>query len=230
MEWKNKNVLITGVYGFLGSHIAQSLANKGANVIGGYHDDKRASYCRLEKISNQITEAQIDIMDIQRITDVLVFYDIEYIFHCAANSIVRTCAENPVGAFNNNVMGTLNILEASRRTQSIKGILCMESDKSYGAFDINDLPYKETQSIDPKNIYEVTKACSGLIAKAYSHNYDVPTFTIRAANLYGPGDLHVSRIIPSTITKILNNESKRKILDEITFENYSYYLGFDKLK
>lgn len=207
MNWKNKNVLITGIHGFLGGHIAQALCKQGANVIGGFHDNKKASYCQLEKISNSITEAHIDILDLQRITDVLVFYEIEYVFHCAASAIVRTCSENPIGAFNNNIMGTVNVLEAARRSKHIKGILCMESDKSYGEFDDNDLPYNEEQSINPKNVYEVSKACSGLIAKAYSHNYDVPVFTVRAANLYGPGDLNVTRIIPNTVINILNDES-----------------------
>ena len=58
------------------------------------------------------------------------------------------------------------------------GIMCMESDKSYGSFEKNNLPYKETDAIKPTNVYEISKACSGLIAEAYSNNYGMPVFTV----------------------------------------------------
>ena len=83
----------------------------------------------------------------------------------------------------------------------------MESDKSYGSFDKNDLPYLEDHPIKPVNVYEVSKACSGLIANAYSYNYGLSVFTVRAANLYGPGDTNLSRIIPGSILRILNGNS-----------------------
>lgn len=114
---------------------------------------------------------------------------------------------NPVGCFQTNIIGTVNILEAARRVGGVKGIACMESDKSYGSYDPNDLPYKEGQAIKPTNVYEVSKACSGLIAEAYSNNYSMPIFTIRAANLYGPGDMNVSRLIPGSILRLLRSES-----------------------
>jgi CDP-glucose 4,6-dehydratase len=207
LNWNNKNVLITGIYGFLAPHIAKNLISKGANIIGGYHDIKKYSFCSIDKIDKLITLADMDINNIDRVKEIISNYEIDFIFHCAAHSIVRTCVRNPVGAFSTNIMGTVNVLEAARQVGGVKGIMCMESDKSYGSFESNNLPYKETQGIKPTNVYEVSKACSGLITNAYSNNYDMPVFTVRAANLYGPGDMNISRLIPGTILRILGDKS-----------------------
>lgn len=205
--WNKKNVLVTGVSGFLGPHIAEKLEQMGANVIGTIRDGKKISYAKIVGLSDgKITIASADINNLARMQEIITNYDIEYIFHCAANSIVRQCASNPIGCFSTNIIGTANILEASRIVGGVKGIMCMESDKSYGSFDASDLPYKEGQAIKPKNVYEVSKACSGLIAEAYSHNYSLPVFTIRAANLYGPGDTNTSRLIPGSTTRLLFGE------------------------
>ena len=206
MNWNSRNVLVTGVHGFFGPHIAKLLHEKGAHVIGGYHDKKKYSFCDLSGLSKLITMSYVDINDIDRIKEVICNYEIDYIFHCAAHSIVKTCVKNPIGAFSTNIIGTANILEAARLVGGIKGIMCMESDKSYGSFDTNNLPYKETQATKPTSVYEVSKACAGLIAEAYSNNYNLPIFTVRAVNLYGPGDMNMSRIIPGTILRMLCNK------------------------
>ncbi|MDC3315672.1 GDP-mannose 4,6-dehydratase [Candidatus Thioglobus sp.] len=206
-SWNKKNVLITGISGFLAPHIAEKLLNLGANVIGSVHDNKKIDYGKITGLYEKITLAQADINDLTRLEEIVANYEIDYIFHCAANSIVRQCATNPVGCFQTNIIGTMNILEAARRVGGVKGIACMESDKSYGSFDPEDLPYKEGQAIKPTNVYEVSKACSGLIAEAYSNNYSLPVFTIRAANLYGPGDMNMSRLIPGSIMRLFHSES-----------------------
>jgi CDP-glucose 4,6-dehydratase len=205
-KWNKKNVLVTGISGFLAPHIAEKLLNLGANVIGSVHDNKKIDYGKITGLYENITLAQADINDLTRLEEIVANYEIDYIFHCAANSIVRQCATNPVGCFQTNIIGTMNILEAARRVGGVKGIACMESDKSYGSFDPEDLPYKEGQAIKPTNVYEVSKACSGLIAEAYSNNFNLPVFTIRAANLYGPGDFNMSRLIPGSIMRLFFSE------------------------
>lgn len=204
---KNKKVLVTGMSGFFAPHIAKLLYNLGADIIGTIHDHKKKSYLETTKLNEKMTIVYVDINDLQRIEEIINNYDIEYIFHCAANAIISKCAINPIGCFKTNIIGTANILEASRKIGGIKGIVCMESDKSYGSFDEKDLPYREDQPIKPKNIYEVSKACSGLIAQSYINNYDLPIYTIRAANLYGPGDPNMSRIIPRSIIRLFNDEA-----------------------
>jgi len=207
MNWENKNVLITGMAGFLAPHIAKVLLNSNANIVGCVHDSKKNSYCEMEGIDKRISIAVVDINDIDRIKEVIANYEINYIFHCAANSIVKSCVKDPIGAFKTNIIGTANILEAARLIGGVEGIMCMESDKSYGSIEKNELPYLEEHPIKPVNVYEVSKACSGLIANAYSNNYGLPVFTVRAANLYGPGDNNLSRIIPGSILRILNGNS-----------------------
>ena len=205
--WVKKNVLITGISGFLAPHIAENLEAMGANVIGTIHDYKKVSYGQITGLFDKIIIAQVDINDLQRMQDLISNYKVDYIFHCAAHSIVKYCATNPTGCFHTNIIGTMNILEAARIVGGVKGIVCMESDKSYGSIDPDDLPYREDQVVKPTNVYEVSKACSGLVSEAYSNNYSMPIFTIRAANLYGPGDMNVSRLIPGTIMRLFHSES-----------------------
>lgn len=205
--WKSQPVLITGISGFLGSHLAERLIEKGAKIVGTIRDSKATTYIELTGLDRKITVCQADVVDPARTREILTSYDIKYIFHCAAHSIIRKCATDPLSCFDVNVMGTVAVLEAARGIGKVDGIMCMESDKSYGPFDPKDLPYKEEQAIKPKNVYEVSKACAGLVAAAYQHNYGLPVFTIRSANLYGPGDMHLSRLIPGSIMRILRGEA-----------------------
>jgi len=205
--WKNKNVLITGIFGFYAPHIAEKLVDIGANIIGSYNDEKPSSYVSISDLDQKITLTKMDINNLLSIQDVLSKYAIDYIFHCAAVSIVKHSIKSPVTCFHTNILGTVNVLEAARLYGNISGIACMESDKSYGSFDEKDLPYREDQKIKPNNVYEVSKACAGLVAQAYENNYSLPVFTIRAANLFGPGDFNVSRLIPGSIIRLLNSSS-----------------------
>lgn len=206
VDLRNEPVLVTGASGFLGPHIIAELLKRGANVVGLDHDIKRFSYLQLEGLDRQIDMASGNITDLEDMNRVVGDYEVRYVFHCAADAIVRKCATDPVGAFRTNIMGTARLLEACRLVGTVKGVMCMESDKSYGSFDPKDLPYREDQALKPSNVYEVSKACAGLVAKAYDNNYDLPTYTIRGANLYGPGDMNLSRLIPGSILRILDGE------------------------
>jgi CDP-glucose 4,6-dehydratase len=204
--WENKSVLITGISGFLGAHLAEILTNKGAHVVGIVHDLKKNNYLGIKGLDKRIDVCQANILNHNRMREIITNYDIKYIFHCAAESIVQKCTVDPLGVFNTNIMGTVSLLEAARVVGGVEGIMCMESDKTYGSFDSKDLPYKEDQAIKPTNVYEVSKACTGLVAHAYSNNYSLPIFTIRGANLYGPGDMSISRLIPGSIMRVLRGE------------------------
>lgn len=204
--FSNKNILITGATGFLGSHIFFKLYEEGANVICTTHDSKPFNYLTAGN-TKDINVLSLDINNLSRIREIISDYEIDYIFHCSAKAIVKNCVNDPITCFKTNIIGTANILEASRQVGGVKGIMVMESDKSYGSFDDSDLPYREDQGIKPKNIYEVSKACAGLIAESYAHNFNIPVFTIRAANLYGPGDINTSRLIPGSILRLLTGRS-----------------------
>lgn len=200
-----KPVLVTGATGFLGGHVVERLLARGAEVVGLVHDMHKDSYVKFQGLPINHW-AQGDITDLASMNRVMADYEIAYLFHLAADPIVRKCSLDPLGCFETNIMGTAVVLESARQVGTVKGALCMESDKSYGSFDAKDLPYREDQALKPSNIYEVSKACAGLIAKAYDSNYGVPTFTIRGANLYGPGDMNLSRLIPGSVLRLLNGE------------------------
>ncbi len=203
---KDKVVLVTGAKGFLGGHVVERLLDRGAQVVGLVHDYHRVSYLTLERLAVHHL-VQGDITDAAGIRRTVADYEVEYVFHLAADPIVRKCVLDPLGCFETNILGTANVLEACRQVGTVKGVLCMESDKTYGSFDLKDLPYQEDQALKPSNVYEVSKACAGYVAKAYDSNYDLPTFTIRGANLYGPGDMNISRLIPGSVLRILKGES-----------------------
>lgn len=202
---RNQSVLITGATGFLGGHLVESLLGRGASVVGLSHDVHRDSYISVENLPIDHM-VRGDITDLRSIQRIIADYEIDYVFHLAADAIVRKCSLDPIGCFNTNIIGTATVLEACRQVGTVKGVLCMESDKSYGSFDVKDLPYQEDQALKPSNVYEVSKACAGYIAKAYDSNYNLPTFTVRGANLYGPGDMNTSRLIPGSVLRILNGE------------------------
>lgn len=205
VDLNKKPVLVTGASGFLGGHVVERLLARGAEVIGLVHDVHKDSYIKFQGLPvNHIVQG--DITSLSDMNRIIADYEIEYLFHLAADPIVRKCSLDPLGCFQTNIMGTAIVLEAARQVGTVKGALCMESDKSYGSFDAKDLPYREDQALKPSNIYEVSKACAGLVAKAYDNNYDLPTFTIRGANLYGPGDMNLSRLLPGSILRILNGE------------------------
>jgi dTDP-glucose 4,6-dehydratase len=133
-------------------------------------------------------------------------YEITHVIHLAANAIVRICAQDPINAYESNVMGTVKLLEAIRQVNmnNIKSIVISTSDKAYGHAEP---PYKEDTPFKPLYTYEATKACQDFVAQNYYHNYNLPIRIVRCSNIYGPADPNWSRLIPNTIKRVLNNES-----------------------
>jgi len=186
------NVLVTGAAGFLGGHLVERLRPV-ANVYGLVHD-KDPNWNR---VGTRVLQG--DVRDFPRVLECIVGCEIDQIYHCAAKSVVRNCRCDPLGCLETNAMGTAVVLEAARQSERVKGIMCMESDKSYGD---GPVPYDEDQAPHPIGVYEASKTCSGYIAQCYHRNYGVPVFTVRSANVFGPGDENYSRLIPNTITRL----------------------------
>ncbi len=198
------NILVTGCSGLLGSAIVNLYKNSKDNIIGVSRDQlskRDIQYLGLE----DITWCQGSITDYNFIQRVITDYEVDYAYHLAAQAIVRICEKNPINTFDVNIMGTVNVLEACRHAKTIKGIICISSDKYYG--QLPDLPYTEDMNPNPKGIYEVSKTCTDFICRSYGQNFDLPLIIVRGANLFGPRDLNLSRLIPGSIVRILNNES-----------------------
>ena len=145
-----------------------------------------------------------DLRDYDFIQRLFNEYEIDTIFHLGALSEVRKCQSNAKLAYDTNVGGTINLLEAARLYGDVKAIVVSSSDKAYGRCE---LPYTENDPLDGRGVYEASKSCQDLVARSYFYNYDMPVVVTRCSNLYGGTDMNYSRIIPNTIRSIFKNKS-----------------------
>ena len=131
-------------------------------------------------------------------------YEVEVVFHLAAQTIVGIANANPVSTFESNIRGTWNVLEACRRSPRVKSIVVASSDKAYG--DQTELPYNEDMPLQGRHPYDVSKSCADMIAQTYASTYDLPVGITRCGNFYGGGDLNWNRVVPGTIRSVLRGE------------------------
>ena len=199
--WKNKNVFITGCTGLLGSWLVKDLVEKGANVTGLIRDWVPKSNLILQDSINKINTVRGDINDYFLMERVLNEYEIDTVFHLAAQTIVSIANRNPMSTFETNIKGTWNILEACRRNPTVERVIVASSDKAYGEHEI--LPYTEDAPLKGSHPYDVSKSCADLLAFTYHNTYGLPVCITRCGNFYGGGDLNYNRIVPGTIRSIL---------------------------
>jgi len=192
------NIFVTGAAGFIGHTFCRKLSESGHVVYGLVHDRLRrgADYGNTCLIRGDVT-------DLRRMQAIIVDQEIDYVYHFAAKSIVQNCRRDPLGCFHANVMGTAAVLEAVRLSERECPVMCMESDKAYGH---GPTPYKEDQALLPHGVYEASKTCVAHLVTTYHRNYGLPVFGVRSANVYGPGDANLTRLIPGTIVNLLNGE------------------------
>lgn len=202
--WRDKRVFITGTAGLLGSWLTAELVERGADIIGLIRDEVTQSLLVSSGTINQITVVHGDICDYATMERVLAEYEIDTIFHLAAQTQVGIANRVPMSTFEANIKGTWTILEAARRNPTVNRILVASSDKAYGSQ--TDLPYREEQPLEGHYPYDVSKTCADLIARSYAHTYGLPIGVTRFANLYGGGDLNWNRLIPGTIRSVLRGE------------------------
>ncbi|NWF75843.1 MAG: GDP-mannose 4,6-dehydratase [Nitrospirae bacterium] len=204
-NWLNKNVFVTGCSGLLGSWLVEELIHKGANVIGLLRDYVPQSRIYHDGLIQKITTVTGNIEDFYLIERALNEYEIEIVFHLAAQTIVPIANNNPLSTFETNIRGTWTLLEACRRNRKIKKIIVASSDKAYG--EHQKLPYTEDMPLQGKYPYDVSKSCADLIAQMYFHYYKIPVCVTRCGNLFGGGDLNFNRIVPGTIRSIYYGEN-----------------------
>tara|TARA_R110002051_G_scaffold303777_1_gene372851 strand:- start:1012 stop:1983 length:972 start_codon:yes stop_codon:yes gene_type:complete len=202
-----KRILVTGGSGFLGSSIVQNLLEKydvEYVVVPTTNIRNQTSLSTLNINSNKLKLIKGDIRDYDFIQRIFNEYEFDTIFHLGALSEVRKCQDNAKLAYDTNIGGTINLLEAARLFGRTKAIVVSSSDKAYGRCE---LPYTEDTPLDGRGIYEVSKSCQDLVARSYFYNYGLPVVVTRCSNLYGGTDLNFSRIIPNTIRSIFNKKS-----------------------
>ncbi len=203
----NRVYFITGINGALGANIAKQLVLKGEKVVGLTKNNQNKGLLHLENLNGKATFVSGDVCDLDTIQKILKDHQITHIFHCAGFSTIESAHASPLQCFQTNIMGTATVLEAARLNGNIQGILCMESDKSYGNFDFKELPYREHQALKPQGILAASKAATSYVALSYYHNYQLPVFTARASSLYGPGDFNETRLIVGSSFRLLRGES-----------------------
>ena len=206
MDWnfyKGRSVLVTGHTGFKGGWLCRLLINAGANVTGySLEAPTEPNLFQLSHLSQYVNSVTGDIRDLERLRRVFDETKPEIVIHMAAQPIVRASYENPVYTFDVNVMGTVNLLECVRKSDTVKSVINVTTDKVY----LNrewEWGYREDEELKGYDPYSNSKSCSELVTysfrKSYFDDRKLPVTTVRAGNVIGGGDFAKDRIIPDCV-------------------------------
>lgn len=193
--------LVTGARGFAASWLARALLESGSEVTSLDRGGASPSGLELQGIADDVNDVVGDLRDRELVSALLRDNAIDSVFHLAARAIVGDAASSPIPTFQTNIEGTWVVLEACRDA-GVEVVVVASSDKAYGRHD--QLPYTEDSALQPRFPYDVSKAATDLIARSYWHTYRLPVAVTRFANLYGGGDRNFSRLIPETVTAVLD--------------------------
>ena len=202
--WTSRKVLVTGCTGFLGSWLTADLVARGADVVGLVRDGVWRSPFYLEGVAERVDIVTGSVEDLAAVERAVNEYEVDTVFHLAAQAIVGVANRNPLSTFEANIKGTWVVLEAVRRNPRVRRLVVASSDKAYGEHE--HLPYTEDLPLQGRHPYDVSKSCADLIATCYATTYATPVCITRCGNLFGPGDLNFNRIVPGTIRSALRGE------------------------
>ncbi len=201
--YKGKKVLITGHTGFKGGYLSALLHRAGAEVTGYSLPPENPSLFELCKLEQDVDHIIGDVRDIDKLLKVFREKKPEIVFHLAAQPIVKTSYREPRETYEINVMGTVNLLEAVRLTDSVQSVLNVTTDKVYLNTD-EDKAFTEDMPLDGYDPYSNSKSCSELVTHSYIKSFfsdaSSPRIsTARAGNVIGGGDFAFARIIPDCV-------------------------------
>jgi CDP-glucose 4,6-dehydratase len=220
MFWRDRSVFVTGATGLLGSWLCNSLVTEGASVTCLVRDWVPRSILLQENTIKKINLVRGMVEDFDILERSLNEYEVETVFHLAAQTIVETANRNPRSTFETNIKGTWNLLESCRRVSTVKQIVVASSDKAYG--EQKKLPYDESTPLEGTHPYDVSKSCADLITQSYHITYGLPICITRCGNFYGGGDLNFNRIVPGTIRSLIKNEQPIIRSDGSYIRDYFY--------
>jgi CDP-glucose 4,6-dehydratase len=212
-SYHDKTVLITGHTGFKGSWLALWLESLGAKVIGYSLDPPtEPSVFQITGLSNRIVDIRGDILDRDKIFEIIKKHRPEVIFHLAAQPLVCFSYNHPIDTFDVNVMGTANILEAIRLSHYPVTCVCITSDKCYANREC-DYAYQEHDPLGGHDPYSASKAAAELVIASYRKSYfssgkdpRVSLSSVRAGNIIGGGDWALDRIVPDCVRALVNGD------------------------
>jgi CDP-glucose 4,6-dehydratase len=198
--------LVTGGRGFVGGWLVKALLERGDDVasLDRRRLTEKPSAIGMLGIEGDVVQIEADLTEAEEVSRALVDYNVDTVFHLAAEPIVGTVQASPVRGFESNVRGTWTLLQACRELE-LERVVVASSDKAYGAHD--ELPYREDFALQATAPYEASKAAADIIARSYWHSYGLPVAVTRFANIYGGGDLNFSRLIPETVGAVIHGRA-----------------------
>ena len=220
--WWRRRVFVTGCTGLVGAWLTHWLVEAGADVVGLVRDSVPGSNFYRLGLERRVVSVHGAVEDFPLIERALNEYEIEVVFHLAAQTIVGTANHNPLSTFSANIAGTWNVLEAARHSKHVKAVVQASSDKAYGTH--TTLPYRETAPLVGRHPYDVSKSCADLIAQSYWATYGLPVAISRCGNFYGGGDLNFNRVVPGTIRSLLDGQRPVIRSDGSLIRDYFYVM------
>lgn len=208
--WEGRRVFLTGHTGFKGSWLALWLVEMGAEVTGFALPAEDVSLFNQAGIANLVTHIQGDIRDLDAVDAAMAACDPQVVFHLAAQPIVRTSYDDPVGTYATNVQGTVHVLDACRRAASLDAIVCVTSDKCYENREWI-WPYRESDPMGGHDPYSSSKGAAEIAIASYRRSFfeeeGAPLLaSVRAGNVIGGGDWAVDRLIPDIVRAMVAGE------------------------
>lgn len=202
--WKDQPTFVTGATGLVGGWLVRRLLAAGADVICLVRDWVPQSQLIRDRLIDRVKLVRGDVRNQADLERALGEYEVATVFHLAAQTIVGIANRNPVSTFETNIQGTWALLEACRRSPTVKQVVLASSDKAYG--DQEELPYDEATPLQGTHPYDVSKSAADLIGRTYAVSYGLPVAITRCGNFYGGGDLNWNRIVPGTIRSVLRGQ------------------------
>jgi CDP-glucose 4,6-dehydratase len=219
--WRDRPTLVTGASGLVGGWLVRRLLAEEASVVCLVRDWVPSSILLGGTELDRVVIVRGAVEDLAVVERTLGEYEIDTVFHLAAQTIVPIANRNPLSTFESNIRGTWTVLEACRRSPKVHQIVVASSDKAYGAHAT--LPYDEDAPLRGVYPYDVSKSCSDLIAQSYAHSFQLPVVITRCGNFFGGGDLNWSRLVPGTIRSLIRHQ-RPVIRSDGTLERDYFYV------
>lgn len=206
--YRNKRVFVTGHTGFKGTWLCKMLLSMGAIVCGYAKEPTQEQILfQMSGVKEKIVNVYGDVRDLQYLKQVMQEFQPEIVFHLAAQPIVRESYKLPVDTYSTNVMGTVNVLEAIRYSETVKSVVNVTTDKVYENLETSSA-YVESDRLDGYDPYSNSKSCSELVTNSYRKCFlqHIAVSTCRAGNVIGGGDFSKDRIIPDCFRAVKNEQ------------------------
>lgn len=206
--WAGKRVLLTGHTGFKGSWAAIWLSRMGAEVTGlALPPDQTPALFALAGVERRIASRFVDLRNAAAVAAAVEGHKFDIVLHLAAQAIVRASIEDPIGAFETNIMGTAHLLQALRRQSSLQAVLAITSDKVYANNDTGRA-FAEGDNLGGKDPYSASKAATEIVVQSFALSYypSVPVGTARGGNVIGGGDFSRDRLVADIVRAARSGE------------------------